>query len=165
MKLTKLERLILSNQYRILEALYPKQGYDRSREIVENGYEQDYERLAEHIDDDVVTTEESKEVRDILHFHRILKQSYDKLDDKSGIEPESIEFAGFDGNDDQESKLLGYVRYYCAPGERKYTELNKGDDYNSHTPMLSTYRTMLKRWHEMGKPVPLTTEQIQKVIA
>ena len=40
-KLTTLDRLVLSNQYRILEALYPDEAETLAikREAIENGYE------------------------------------------------------------------------------------------------------------------------------
>lgn len=45
MKLTKVERLILSNQYSILEKLYPEEAehYHLQKKIVENGYSLHYD--------------------------------------------------------------------------------------------------------------------------
>jgi len=163
--LTQTERLILLNQYRILEAVCPDNAnaYKRAQSIVEAGYEAHYEDLYEGINLPPVTAEVSGEVLDILDLHRWLKESYDDLADKSGIDLYRIEFKGFDGNN--EGEQLAYTRFFCAPGEAKYEMLPKGDNYNSHSQTLDWYRTKLRRWQAIGKPTTLTKEQILAIIA
>ena len=53
-KLTRVERYILSNQFRILEALYPDEAshFATTREALEHGYEILYDWDMEHIYDD-----------------------------------------------------------------------------------------------------------------
>ena len=161
MKLTRTERLILSNQYRILEGLYPKEAreHQRARVSLEEGYEQEYIFLAEHVREDVMTVEECKELYEILEMHRAMKFSYRELSDKSGITEGDVDFAGFDGNDAVEGKYLSYVRYVSEA--RKYEELERGDDFNSHSPELDRYRKMLAAWRGMGKERNLSKDRLR----
>ena len=92
MKLTKTERWILSNQYRILEKLCPDEAdeFAEAREVVECGYEQDYGGISQHIDKVPMSVEDCKEVVDILLMFSEMKYAFDTLDDKSGIDLERI---------------------------------------------------------------------------
>lgn len=51
MDLTREQRWILANQYRILERLYPNEAecHAKAREVLENGYEFNYDWIAQHI--------------------------------------------------------------------------------------------------------------------
>lgn len=165
MKLTRVERWMLSNQYRILEKLYPEEAESLAvhREALENGYERDYSRIAENIYDDkyTLTTAECDEVIDVLSMHRALKYAYDALADRSGIEAWQIEFSGFDGNN--EPTLLGYTRWFCNQEGGRFTELTRGDDFNSHMPSLGRYRAMLKEWNASKDRNKLTKEDIVRI--
>ena len=74
--LTKIERLILSNQYRILEKLhaddeYEKRSFARFAEIVESGYVSMYRHAMERINDEL-PEEISEEVLSILDMHKTM---------------------------------------------------------------------------------------------
>jgi uncharacterized protein YfbU (UPF0304 family) len=99
-KLTTVERLILANQYRILETVCPDEAeyFAEAREVVEQGYEGYYFHLLRRIDDDVLTDQECKEVLEVMTMFSCLKDAYEALPDKSGIKPCDVRFAGFDGN-------------------------------------------------------------------
>ncbi|SRR6266705_2746470 len=167
MKLTKTERWILINQYCILEKLDPGEAkhYARCREILENGYEFHYGEITQHIykDNDTMSTEASREVLDILEMFSVLKRSYDALEDKAGIEDYRIKFHGFDGNDLLEVKYLGYASFFCNSDGGRYTELDKGDDFNSHMPTLRTYRSMLNEWKNSKDIHKLSKEDIIRI--
>lgn len=66
MKLSRTERWMLSNQYRILEALYPADAgsYARHREALESGYELHYDWMIGSIydDKDTLSSEDCREV-------------------------------------------------------------------------------------------------------
>lgn len=55
MELTKIERLILMNQYRILAKLYPEEEKDCeiAIKILANGYKYNYSSLFRYMDDDL----------------------------------------------------------------------------------------------------------------
>ena len=67
MRLTPVERLLLSNQFQILAALHPEEAerYEELSEILDRGYE-------------------------------ALQRAYDALPDKGGLPPEAVAFPGFD---------------------------------------------------------------------
>jgi len=167
MKLTLTERWILANQYHILEALYPKDAdyFSKAREAFEGGYEFAYEELCQNFnkDNDVMTKEECIEVIDILAMFDSLKTSYERLSDKSGIERWQIDFSGFDGNN--EAKQMAYARYFCTSGTPRFTDLNRGDDFNSHMPTLSRYRLMVREWRNFSRGHDLSKEAILKIVS
>lgn len=170
MELTKFERLVLSNQFKILEGLYPeeKEYYEIHRKAIDEGYQLHYNDAFEVLSEDEMSKEDCREVLDILNMYRAITFSYKKLpdNDKSGIREESIKFRGFDLNDREEAKRLMYTRYFIVDLDR-FEELRYGDkyrDFNSHRPMLNRYRKMLSRWNEMGKKYELTLEDIKVLI-
>lgn len=162
MKLTKVERWMLSNQYRILEALYPneKESLSEARRALEEGYELEYQNMSQYIceDKDCMTRVECEEVIDILSMFRSLHDAKDKGE----VEEYQITFQGFDGNDRTEVKYLAYARYFCESDGGRFQEL-KGGDYNSHSLMLGTYRRMLKAWKESNKQYQLTKQDVERI--
>jgi len=167
MKLSRVERWILSNQFHILEALYSDNAghYAEAREALESGYELHYKWLSQHIYDgrDIMTPEESSEVIDILSMFDSLKQVYWRLSDKTGIEQRRVEFCGFDGN--HETKQMGYARYFCTSEGGRFTDLDRGDDFNSHTPTLPRYRRMLSEWKKSADKNNLSKDDIIRIIS
>lgn len=162
-KFSRVERLLLANQYRILEMLYPKEAStcQRLRTVLEEGYEYEYEQVIDHIQADIMSHSECLEALTILRLHRAMKFSYDELKDKTGLKEADIAFHGFDANDAKECKYLAYVRYIRE--QRNYEELHEGDGFNSHWPMLSRYREMLRLWDGMGKRNELTKEDLARL--
>lgn len=125
MKLTEVERLILWNQCRILAALYPKEASDHAEfaEILQRGYEQHYGDHARHIEEEL-PEEQSREVSDILSMFESIKDSFEALEDQSGIEPRNIQFRGFD--EGEESHLLGYTSFVLNKEGRFYDAQEDG---------------------------------------
>jgi uncharacterized protein len=145
MKLSRVERFILSNQYLILEKFDPDNAehYARGRKALAEGYEIEYDGLAEGIYDDphCLAEDECKEVLEILTMFKALHFSFAELADKSGIEESHLRFSGFDGNN--ELKQLGYAQYVAERFPETDTSLN------SHWPMLPLYRQMLTEWNKI----------------
>src|SRR3546814_16599785 len=82
-KLSRKERLFLSNQMRILEALYPEEAQyiSTQRVAVERGYEFLYDfELMSHIyeGDDTLSSDEAKEVWDTLEMFGALGDADEK---------------------------------------------------------------------------------------
>src|SRR5437016_2554123 len=127
MKLSRFERWMLANQYRILEKIDPDeaQHYAEARQAFENGYELHYEWLAEGIFDDphIMSEFECREVIDILSMFSALHHSFEALPDKSGIDKARIKFLGFSGND--ETKQMGYANYFCKRQGGAFPELDR----------------------------------------
>ncbi len=162
-ELTPAERLILINQFRILAAIIPAEAeyFARRREVIEGGFSYEYvdelDRLVPGL-----TKAECIEVRDILFVFKALRESYEHLDDKDGIDPRDIKFSGFSGN--TESSQLRYVHFLV----NRLTEFNEfrnaGDRLDSHFPALDGYRRMVALWHELDRPFHLTKELIRDFI-
>lgn len=158
--LTKIERLMLSNQYRILEKLhqddeYEKQGYARLAEIFEAGYASMYRHAMERISDQL-PEETSAEVLSILDLHRAMLLSLGEKPNPKDIE--RVRFEGFDANN--EWTHLAFARFYANSGQR-YPELQI---LNSHHSTLPRYRKMLSEWERMGREPHLTRPQIDSIL-
>ena len=168
MKLSKVERLMLVNQYLILEGLYPdeKEFYANNRKAIEEGFELHYSDLFAGISDETLTEEECREVLDILDMFRAITFSYEKLQDKTGIDEYRIKFHGFDLNDEYEGKRVIYSRYFINDLDR-FEELKYGKGYadcNSHTLMIDVYRRMLNKWNWIQRKYKLSKDDILKII-
>lgn len=151
---------MLSNQFRILEALYPDEAesYALARSAIEDGYEIAYDWNTPHINPDVMTEAESKEVLDILDMYRALKDTWEALPTKPAIDEWRVKFPGFDGN--REVKQLGFA-YYLRK-EDKFTEI-LGKDLNSHAPLLDRYRQMLVEWERSANKHNLTESDLIRI--
>lgn len=165
MKLEKLERLILVNQFRILEKLYPDEAdyYSKHRKAIEEGYVLHYAWAFEHLDDEL-SVEESDEVLEVLDMYRAITSSYEKIKDKHTIDSPLLKFKGFDGNN--ESKLMGYTQYFINDLER-YEELKYDQpytDFNSHGRMMHNYRRMLAEWKKCKDRHNLSNEELQRIL-
>ncbi len=166
MKLSQMERLILVNQYLILENLYPEDARDYAliRRAIECGYESRYCEAFKHLcpDNEVLSEAEGERVHKILDMFRALKCSYNKLDDKAGIEPKKVALWGFDGNN--ESVYMGYARYLIEDCQA-WGELREDAVFNRHLPSLSRYNRMLEVWNSYGNDkYMLSKEQILSII-
>lgn len=161
MDLTKTERLILLNQYRILLEVCPdeKKDSDIAIDILSNGYKYDYDSLVDFLSDDV-PEEISKEVIDILQMYRSLNNSYSELKEKNEIDKDDVMFQGFDGN--EETEHYAYADFFINKYNR-YSEFREVD-INSHCNRLNIYRPMLNIWKQYQRYQTLSKEQIIGII-
>lgn len=159
----KIQRLVLVNQYRILEKVDPHEAefYSTAREALENGYSLEYSRAFEILSDEI-SEDECRFVWDTLDLFDTMKRSFDNTQDRSGIDPHRVKFTGFDGNN--ESNLMGYCRYIVKKLGR-YGSLHSGhDDFNSHMPVTDCYRRMIAAWGRLGRPYELSKDQLLAII-
>ena len=156
MKLTRVERWMLANQYRILERLDPenRKDHETCRMALEAGYELSYDTCAETIYETVLSADECKEVLAILNMFRALRHSMEESTDKTGIDLRAVQFDGFDGNN--ETKQLAYVEFLCTR-QNRFSELNVR---NSHMPVLDGYRSMRRVWESCVNKYQPTKEEI-----
>ncbi|MCK5270228.1 MAG: YfbU family protein [Sedimentisphaerales bacterium] len=165
MDLSKKERLIIVNQLKILEKLYPEEAkeYSNHRKAIEQGYKLHYSWLTEWLYDEM-SEDECKEVLSILEMYRAITSSYRSAEDKQGLEESEIKFPGFDGN--EESNQFGYTLYFIVDLGR-YDEL-RGDaeypDFNSHRPKLKKYKKMLEIWNKYENKHSLTITKIKELL-
>lgn len=170
MNLNKKDRLILSNQYRILEALYPDEAKDFqiARTAVEKGFEIAYAFNAEHIDDEVLNQDECNFVLEVLAMHRAmnfaLKNIKQENPDYAEITDENIHFEGFDGNN--ETKHMSFTQYFIHDLDR-FRELTNGNEYadfNSHSPKVEVYERQIEVWKALPNKYELTAENLITLI-
>ena len=165
MDLSRTERWLLANQYRILEALYPDEAdsYARKRRVLEDGYELHYRWIAERIYEppDTMTEGECREVLDILDMFDALRQSRQRFGDMPSVEDWQVTFHGFDGNN--ETKQMAYARFLVEDG--RFTDVVNERNLNSHMPSMNRYRRQLAVWRRSGDQHHLTADEIQAVAA
>lgn len=160
LKLDLKDRLILHNQFRILEMVDSDEAasYRRAQAILSQGYELEYDSLSGMLDPDTLSAEKCEEVYEILEMYRRLGHGYSQLSDKSGIEANDLRFFGFDGNN--EGAYLSYGEFLNS--ERKYEESKV---INSHMPSLAIYRRMLAEFRSVKDKAALDKADIQRVLA
>lgn len=165
-KLTPLDRLMLSNQYRILEKLYPEEAeyFAIEREALEGGFELIYMEYLEKWES-VLTEEECREVYDTLQLFSILEMWAGKLGETDWLKKQpNGTFSGYDGNN--ETKFMIFVRYIIERREQ-FKDLLPTGYYNSHSPMRHEYQSMVARWREISSRnygVELSMDNIKKIL-
>lgn len=156
MELSKKDRLILVNQYRILQKLstegYEIADYETKITALLNGFTLHYEDLFVEFSENELSKEESRYVLDVLELYRGIVFSYIRLCGENAVSKltdDDVAFPGFDGND--ETKYLAYARYFIEDLGR-YDELKQyraAWDYDSHMNTTYRYEAMLKEFQKI----------------
>lgn len=166
MKLSKKDRVLLINQYKLLAALYKEEEahYRELIGILENGYEIFYSMIDEWISGDM-PTDEGKFVLNILDLYRAIDDL--KRSSKSqelANHPYSF-FHGFDGNN--ETEYMGFCRFLIDE-QGKFQEQKqyflKNDHLNSHIPMIDKYKRMLEVAENISDIWSMTVEDALKIL-
>jgi uncharacterized protein YfbU (UPF0304 family) len=160
MKLTKAERLILANQYRILGLLNPDElpACNRACEILQQGYTLEYSSLPPGLDTNIAKYK-CVEVTEVLNMYRALKIAARDLP-PGALSAEDAKFQGFDGN--HETEHFQYARFLLdTPG---FHDESKEDARNSHRRMLPLYRRMLAAWKQSQDRWQLTPDDIARIL-
>lgn len=159
MKLNDKDRLILYNQYRILEKLYPDDKEDaiRNQNILLFGYELFYDNL---INLKNISKEVCNEVYRILTMYQSLFNSYLNLKDKKGIDKQEVTFKGF--NCIKESKYY-FFSIFVIKEEKRYKEF-KDVELKSNSAKLDTYKIILENWQKTNQDYNLTRTEIIEII-
>jgi len=167
LNLTKLDRIFLINQLRILEVLCPDEASQLSvqREALERGYEMLYDLDFEHIydGDSKMTADESREVWDTMDMFDAIERSLPTGMDVSRFP--MTKFAGYDGNN--ESKFMSFAQFTVERLKRfEYVPMQRTGYWNSHRPIRETYCRMLEEWKTLPSPERFTMSpaQLQKVL-
>jgi uncharacterized protein YfbU (UPF0304 family) len=167
LKLTKLERISLINQYKIMEALYPDEATQLSvqREVLERGYEMLYAWGFDMISDGegAMSVDESKEVWDTMDMFDAIERSKPKNFDTSPYL--RTKFGGYDGNN--ESKFMAFARFTVERLERfEYLPMERAGSWNSHMPVRDTYNRMLEKWKNLPsiQRFSMSVEQLKSVL-
>ncbi|EMI5491176.1 YfbU family protein [Providencia stuartii] len=162
MEMTNAQRLILSNQYKMMTMLDPDNAdrYRRLQTIIERGFGLQMREL----DRDFGELSEStcRTVIDIMEMYHALQVSYGNMSDPQGIDERRVQFLGFDAA--TEARYLSYVRFMVNT-EGRYTHFDSGTHgFNSQTPMWDKYVRMLGIWRACPRQYHLSAVEINQVI-
>lgn len=159
-RLSHSERLVLANQYAILQKIDPEQQqlWSLYQNIVENGFTSHYGDLFSAIEDEM-PIDDCREVMDILDMFRAFHNSLALMRDKSGLDQERFRFQGFDGNN--ETVQWAFARFLIHD-QKGWVESDTGE-LNSHRRILETYRAMLVRWRDSQDIWSLTQQDMLRI--
>jgi len=166
MELTKKDRILLINQYRILAGLYKddETHYEELIGILENGYEIFYSKIDEWISEDMPLVE-GRLVLDILDVYRAIEDIKRSTKNQDLTEHHYSIFRGFDGNN--ESKYMGFCRFLIEK-QGKFREqeqyLLRNDNFNSHMPMIAKYQRMVSVANEIPNMWNMTVEDALRIL-
>lgn len=165
MRLTPVERLILSNQFQVLAGLHPEEAerYEELSEILDRGYEALYDRAFEAQFEESLSAADGQEVIDILAMYEALQRAYDGLADKGGLAPEAVAFPGFDPKSEHQA---GFAKFYCEADGGRFQDLRRlTPDFTSRRPMRPRYHVMLRRWEATPDKARLTAADLARIVA
>lgn len=162
MEMTNAQRLILSNQYKMMTLLDPDNAerYRRLQTIIERGYGLQMRELDHDFGE--LSEETCRTVIDILEMYHALAVSRGNLNTPQDIDERRVTFLGFDVA--TEARLLAYVRFLVNV-EGRYTDFDAGTHgFNSQTPMWDKYQRMLNAWHACPRQYHLSSNEINQII-
>jgi hypothetical protein len=146
MKLSKVERLILANQFQLLSVeendYYSKETCKNYSTILLEGYEFLYDDIFSGMDE-IVSSEKCRFVLDVLNMYRTISNSYLELSKKgTDLTERDIAFKGFDGNN--ETGEYSFLRFFIKDYNRfEDLEENEFMEFNSHWPSIEKYEKRL----------------------
>lgn len=166
--LSRFERLLLANQFKIMKALNAedKETCERNIEILENGYTLDYEDPVFLNIFEEMPIDECKRVNHILAMASCIYRAYDRMSEE---EIDSIgglwKFLGFDGNN--ETNQMIYCEYIIET-ENRFADLKRepNHDWDSHYPTRDAYDRMLEVWEHFDTKQQhnLSTEDLKAIL-
>ncbi|MCX8956619.1 YfbU family protein [Erwinia psidii] len=162
MEMTHAQRLILSNQYKMMSMLDPDNAerYRRQQTIIERGYGLQMRELDREFGQ--LSEEVCRTIIDIMEMHHALQVSWSNLKERSAVDQRRLAFLGFDAA--TEARYLGYVRFMVNV-EGRYTHFDSGTHgFNAQTPMWQKYQRMLIAWHTSPRQYHLSANEIAQII-
>jgi uncharacterized protein YfbU (UPF0304 family) len=94
MRVTPTDRLILMNQYEILNKLDQSSSYENNIKVLRSGFESEIEYLFSGIDEEGLSKNDCGEVIDVLAMFDHLIVSLEKMEDKDGLTERDVTFRG-----------------------------------------------------------------------
>lgn len=160
--MTKIERLQLINQFKILNLLQPNTGYEEKILILEGGFINHYDELTTLIQDEI-SDDVSQFVINVLNMYRDLHFTSAKINDEKLIE--LVKFEGFDG--ESEFDYWSYADFFLLKLNRfqELTRENQFADIDSHYPLIDRYERQLEIYSSFkATNVTLSKEQILEIM-
>ncbi|MDN3614566.1 MAG: YfbU family protein [Vibrio gallaecicus] len=165
MEMTNAQRLILSNQYKLMSQMDPENStkYQRLQTIVERGYELQMRELNKEFG--CLTESECRETIDIMEMYHAMQESNKMLSDaeRKDVDQRRLQFLGFDIA--SEAQSVNYVRF-LIDSEGLYPQFDKADHhFNSQMPMLEKYRRMLTTWRNCPRQYHLCSTELSQIFS
>ncbi|MGL4858958.1 MAG: YfbU family protein [Enterobacteriaceae bacterium] len=162
MEMTNAQRLILSNQYKIMALLDPdnSERYSRCQTIIERGFELQLRELDR--DFGALSAESCQMIITIMEMYHALQVSFHNLEDRGDLDKRRLSFHGFDAV--TEAGYLSYVRFLVNT-EGRYQDLDSGSHgFNSQHRMWDKYQRMLAIWQACPRQYHLCAVEIEQII-
>ncbi len=162
MEMTHAQRLILSNQYKMMAMMDPDNAerYRRYQTIIERGYGLQLRELDRDFDE--MSEETCRTIINVMEMYHALQVSRDNLKEQEMPDARRVAFIGFDAA--TESRYLSYVRFMVNT-EGRYTHFDSGSHgFNSQTPMWEKYQRMLNVWLACPRQYHLSSVEIQQIL-
>ncbi|EKT63865.1 YfbU family protein [Providencia burhodogranariea] len=162
MEMTNAQRLILSNQYKMMTMLDPDNAdrYRRLQTVIERGFGLQMRELDREFGE--LSESTCRTIIDIMEMYHALQVSYGNMNDPQAIDRRRVQFLGFDAA--TEARYLSYVRFMVNT-EGRYTHFDSGTHgFNSQTPMWDKYVRMLGIWRACPRQYHLSAVEINQVI-
>jgi len=145
MQLSRKDRILLINQYRLLAMLDEGEAkrYLELIEILENGYTIFYSMIDSWVDDEM-SLENGQLVLNILDLYRSIEDLKRSVEDRRLHDHPYAYFRGFDGNN--ETEYMAFCRFLIVKQGKFQEQLSyvtRNDNFNSHAAMLPRYQRML----------------------
>lgn len=166
MEMTNAQRLILSNQYKMMTMLDPENAerYRRYQTIIERGFGLQMNELDRDFGD--LSEETCRIIINVMEMYHALQISNtnlrEHLKEKADVDVRRLTFLGFDAA--TESRYLSYVRFMVNV-EGRYTHFDSGTHgFNSQTPMWEKYQRMLAIWQSCPRQYHLCAVEIVQIL-
>ena len=178
MKLSKVERLILADEFQLLSmeenSYILNETAKNYSTILLDGYELLYDDIFSGMNE-TISSEKCRFVIDILSMYRNISNSYRDLLEKNpdlSLTEEDIAFKGFDGNGEGEYNFAKFfIEDYDRFGdlvENKYMELNShsSSSISRYEKELENYNKIIDDKKEKNKMnyLDLTEEEIKSIL-
>lgn len=192
-KLSDAQRLILKNQYAILEFLtrvhpdsarvgntiyHDAETYQWYQEVLSHGYDVLLSEVFSGIYSIDLSADEQREILDILDMWSDLQWSYDELADKDGLSEEDVSFRGWDGNSAKGE--LSFARLFCFrhgdglgeldPTPSRFAQVKPSPAFNGHHDSMDAYVRMLAIYRPLKQKLvrtswrPFTSAELRAVL-
>lgn len=158
--LTPLERRILANQYRILSAVNPDEAahyeYDKIIEVLESGFEAEYGRVLNRVEENLLSVEECQFIGDVLVMISTMLDLYGETNANLA----QFQQVGFDVISEFQQKKYADFLFNDHPGGLPGIR----SIVDSHHPTLTRYRSMVEAWKRSEQPRHLTEADVARIL-
>ena len=164
MDISNKDRVLLINQLRILKILDSNNAdsYDATIDLLTSGFKIFYSDIEPFLSDDMPESE-GRLVLDVLSLYRMVDHHIHKNPGSKVAEHLYARFDGFDGN--YEGQHLAFTEFLInTQGKFRERVIDWNEDFNSHSPCLGKYRSMIAAWENVEKKYDLSEEQVLAIL-